>query len=84
MAQIFTPSLVHPPADERAVQGRSLLAAPGQTQSIAPSPISRKYPFARENGLLPKNPLCAENGDGWGDVMTRCLVVSISAFLAIA
>ena len=31
--------------------------------------------------LLPKNPLCAESGDGCADSITRCLEVSMSSFL---
>ena len=40
--------------------------------------------LVRENGLEPKNPLCAEKGDGWGLVITWCWFVSMSFFLEIA
>ncbi len=36
----------------------------GICQSISSTPISRKMAFVRENGLLPKKPLAAENGLG--------------------
>ncbi len=47
-------------------------------------PLDARYSFALENGLEPKNPLCAENGEGCADSRTRFLVRSICApfFLA--
>src|SRR5690349_9900291 len=57
-------------ATEVSPQAPPVLGGAPQPQSIGSLPISRKYSFALENGLLPKNPLCAENGDGCGDVMT--------------
>src|SRR3546814_13823188 len=46
-------------------------------QSIGSRPASPSAVFARLNGRVPKNPLWADSGDGWGDSMTTCLVVSI-------
>ena len=40
-------------------------------------PCSYKALFVLENGLEPKKPLCADKGDGWTDLMTQCLDVSI-------
>ena len=37
-----------------------------------------------ENGLLQKNPLLAENGEGWADLITKCLVVSINSSFCCA
>lgn len=42
-------------------------------QRISESDHEVSAPFALENGLEPKNPECAENGLGWGDLMTTCL-----------
>ena len=36
--------------------------------------------MARENGRLPKNPLRADNGEGWADSMITWRSVSIRAF----
>src|SRR4029450_10940699 len=36
--------------------------------------------LARENGRLPKNPLDADRGDGWGDSMTAWRLLSMRAF----
>jgi uracil-DNA glycosylase len=35
--------------------------------------------LALEKCLQPKNPLCAENGEGWVAVKTKCLLLSMSA-----
>jgi hypothetical protein len=37
------------------------------------------YLLALEKCLQPKNPLCAENGEGWVAVKTKCLLLSMSA-----
>ena len=39
-------------------------------QSIGFIPLLIRKLFVFENGLLPKNPLYAENGDGWADSIT--------------
>ena len=36
-------------------------------QFISLIPLLFKYSFVFENGLLPKKPVLAENGEGWGD-----------------
>ncbi|MNH48212.1 hypothetical protein D3C79_1118690 [compost metagenome] len=40
--------------------------------------------FVFEKCLQPKNPLYAENGDGWAAVKIKCLFASIKAVLAFA
>src|SRR5262249_58763132 len=52
----------------------------GIRQSIGSRPAATRASLARENGRLPKNPLDADSGDGWGDSITVCRLVSISAF----
>jgi len=37
-----------------------------------------------EKGLLPKNQLYAEKGEGWADSTIKCLFVSIRFFLLLA
>jgi len=43
-----------------------------------------KISFISLKWLFQKNPLCAENGDGWGDSRIKCLSVSISTFFHLA
>jgi len=50
-------------------------------QSIGSSHQSTNIELIAEKGLLPKNPLWAEKGDGWADSRTTCFSVSISLFL---
>ena len=53
-------------------------------QSIGLLPIELKKSFVLENGLVPKNPLDADNGLGCTEVITRCLGFVISDFFLIA
>ena len=53
-------------------------------QSISGFQILFKISFVLEKGLLPKNPLWAEKGEGWADSMMKCFLVSISIFLLLA
>ena len=52
--------------------------------SIGVSPCSIKYLLHFENGLLPKKPLYADNGDGCADSNTKWQEVSIKTFLFLA
>jgi hypothetical protein len=47
-------------------------------QSIGFLPSFSKIAFVFENGFEPKKPRSAENGDGCGDLIMKCLVGSIS------
>lgn len=40
--------------------------------------------FVFENGFDPKNPECAENGEGCGDFMTACFDWSMSGSFQMA
>ena len=53
-------------------------------QSIGFIPLAIKNSLVLENGLLPKNPLYAENGDGWADSRTKCLGLVTNTFFALA
>lgn len=53
-------------------------------QNIGDFPWLSRYIFALENGFDPKNPLWAEKGDGWGEVIIWCFVLSMSNFFDIA
>ena len=52
-------------------------------QSIGFIPLAIKNSLVLENGLLPKNPLYAENGDGWADSRTKCLGLVINFYSVI-
>ncbi len=47
-------------------------------QSIGSRPAATSASLARLNGLVPKKPLWADSGDGWGDSITVWRVVSMS------
>lgn len=49
-------------------------------QSISLIPFAFKKLFVFENGLLPKKPFEAENGDGCVDSITKCLGLVIKFF----
>jgi hypothetical protein len=53
-------------------------------QLIFDIPFLTKKSLVLENGLLPKNPLFAENGDGCGDSIIKCCGLVISFFLSLA
>ena len=37
-----------------------------------------EYQIGLRKMLVSRKPLCADNGDGWGDCKTKCLPVSIN------
>ena len=43
-----------------------------------------KKSFVLENGLLPKNPRYADNGDGCADSIIKCFLFVIKYFLLLA
>ena len=51
----------------------------GIDQSMGLKPCASRKALALENGRLPKKPLCADNGDGCAERITRCLPVSTKA-----
>lgn len=51
---------------------------------ISSIPHCFRYSLVAENGRLPKNPLWAENGDGCGEAMIKCFVLSMSDCLEMA
>ena len=42
-------------------------------------PFAFKYSLARLKCLFPKNPLYADNGEGWAEAKTKCLLRSMKA-----
>ena len=50
-----------------------------KSQSIGSWPCATRNALALENGREPKNPLCADNGDGCAEASTRCRVRSTNA-----
>jgi hypothetical protein len=52
----------------------------GKHQSIGSRPSASSAAFAREKGRLPKKPRWADRGEGWGDSIIACRLVSINAF----
>ena len=53
----------------------------GSAQSMAPRPRASRKALAREKGRDPRNPPCADSGDGWAERITRCRVSSIAPAL---
>ena len=50
-------------------------------QSITALPLEFKNSFVLEKCLPPKNPVCADKGEGCGLSNIRCLLLSINEFL---
>ena len=85
--------LIPPPKKVAALSVRRIIYIPRlargirflhYSQSICFLLCSARYVFVLLKGLEPKKPLYAENGDGCGDSMTKCLVRSICAPFCLA
>ena len=60
------------PEPIRADTEAALAAAElGSAQSMAPRPRASRKALAREKGRDPRNPPCADSGDGWAERITR-------------
>ena len=53
-------------------------------QSMGLRPAASSAALALEKGLLPKNPRCAESGDGCGDSMITWRVLSTRSLFRLA
>jgi len=51
-----------------------IVAMPSTVQSIASPLFSRNHSLARLKCPFPRKPRCAERGDGWADLSTKCVV----------
>ena len=56
----------------------------GSAQSIGTRPLLSRKALALEKCLQPRNPLCAEKGDGWAAFRTRCFCASTNSALRCA
>ncbi len=56
----------------------------GNAQSIGARPLLSRKALALEKCLQPRNPLCAEKGEGWAALSTRCLPASTNSALRCA